>query len=99
MATVDVDAGRAQRFGPVSGQEQRRRHGRDTQALAEVIMIRQHDAGAGSRAGLLGSLVTKAWGFASPRIQATSVRPTPRPPSSPAPRSLPCDTPSPNDAA
>jgi hypothetical protein len=94
---VDVHDGPDQRCGPGLGQGQR--PGGDTKPLAQVIMIRQHDAGAEPRVGLLGSLVTKAWGFASPRTQATSVRPTPRPPSSPAPRSVPRSTPSPNDAA
>ena len=41
------------------------------------------------RTGLIGSLVTMARVFASPRAQATSVRSTPRPPSSPAPLSRP----------
>ncbi len=50
------------------------------------------------RNGILGSLVTVARVFASPRPQATPVRTTPRPPSSPAP--LPFPTPRvPTDAA
>jgi len=57
--------------------------GRDN--LAEVIMIRP---GRSHRTGLIGLLVTLARVFASPRSQATSVRSTPRPPSSPAPLSL-----------
>jgi hypothetical protein len=86
MATVDEQVHHAGR-GP--GTE--RHHGRDS--LAEVIMIRRPGA---HRAGLLGSLVTRARVFASPRPQATSARFTPRPPSSPAPRYSPH---TPNDAA
>jgi hypothetical protein len=96
MATVDEQvhhAGRGPRSGPGAG----RHHGRDTQSLAEVIMIRrpgQH------RAGLLGSLVTRARVFASSRFQATAVRSTPHPPSSPAPRATLTASPlTPNDAA
>ncbi|HWF16595.1 MAG TPA: hypothetical protein VG244_10480 [Acidimicrobiales bacterium] len=74
MATVDQHIGHTGEDCPAVG----RRHGRES--LAEVVMIRP------ARSGLLGSLVTKARGFASPRLQATPVRSTPRRPSSPAPR-------------
>jgi hypothetical protein len=83
-------AGRVHRSGSGSG----RHHGRGF--LAEVIMIRQPGA---PRAGMLGSLVTKARVFASPRTQATSVRSTPHPPSSPALRLLNHRPHTPNDAA
>jgi hypothetical protein len=81
MATVEKQVHHAVR-GHRSGTGTGRHHGRDS--LAEVIMIRQPSARP-PRAGLIGSLVTKARVFASPRVQATSVRSTPRPPSSPAP--------------
>jgi hypothetical protein len=87
---VQHHAVRDHRSGPGSG----RHHGRDY--LAEIIMIRQPSA---PRAGLLGSLVTKARVFASPRTQATSVRSTPHPPSSPALRLLSNRSHTPNDAA
>ena len=94
MATVDQtmhNAGRDHRSVPAAG----RRHGREH--LAEVIMIRPP---ARVRPGLLGSLVTMAREFASSRPQATSVRTTPRPPSSPVPRFLAQPQPqSPDDAA
>ena len=67
--------------------------GQDT--LAEVIMIRPARS---HRTGLIGSLVTKAREFASPRAQATSVRSTPRRPSSPASLSF-TPPPVPHDAA
>ena len=51
-----------------------------------------------ARRGLLGSLVTKARVFASPRLQAAPVRSTPHPPSSPAPLSIVTSR-APNDAA
>jgi len=92
MATVDHrvhHAGRGLRSSPDAG----RRHGRDS--LAEVIMIRPVRP---ARAGLIGSLVTMARVFASPRAQAASARPTPRPPSSPAPLTL-LSAPAPTDAA
>ena len=92
MATVDrhMDhSGRDLRSTPGAG-----RH-RGQEALAEVIMIRPVRS---HRTGLLGSLVTMARVFASPRAQATSVRSTPRPPSSPA--LLPFTPPrAPHDAA
>ena len=83
------NAGRDHRSGPAAGHH----HGRDH--LAEVIMIRLPGP---ERSGLLGSLVTMAREFASSRPQATPVRPTPRPPSSPVLRPF---TPpgTPNDAA
>src|SRR5580692_12105565 len=80
MATVDQHMGHTggdSRSGPGAG----RRHGRDS--LAEVISIRPERS---HRSGFLGSLVTMARGLASPRAQATSVRPTPHRPPSPAPR-------------
>jgi hypothetical protein len=93
MATVGDQVHHAGRGHP-SGSASARHHGRDY--LAEVIMIRQRSA---PRAGFLGSLVTKARVFAFPRTQATSVRFTPHPPSSPALR-LPSHGPhAPNDAA
>ena len=92
MATVEQHVphtGRESRSAPTSG----RHHGRDP--LAEVIMIRSHRAHSSGR---FGSLVTEAREFASPRNQATSVRFTPHPPSSPDPRSS-TPPPAPNDAA
>ena len=92
MAIVDqtMHPGRALRSSP---RTELCHHGREN--LAEVIMIRPPRP---ERTGLLGSLVTKARVFASPRLQATSVRSTPHPPSSPAP--LKILTPrAPNDAA
>jgi hypothetical protein len=92
MAIVDqsMHTGRALRS---SSRADDCHHGREN--LAEVIMIRPPRPG---RAGLLGSLVTMARVFASPRVQAAPVRSTPHPPSSPAPRLF--RTPqSPNDAA
>ena len=83
-------AGRGHRSGSGSG----RHHGRDF--LAEVIMIRQSGA---PRAGVFGLLVTKARVFASPRTQATSVRFTPHPPSSPAVRLFNHCPHTPNNAA
>ena len=69
------------------------RRGQDS--LAEVITIRPERS---HRTGFLGSLITMARVFASPRVQATPVRSTPHPPSSPA--SLSIVTPqAPNDAA
>ncbi len=68
-------------------------HGREN--LAEVIMIRPPRP---THSGLLGSLVTMARVFASPRVQAASVRSTPHPPSSPAPLVFRIPQ-SPNDAA
>ncbi|HWD54160.1 MAG TPA: hypothetical protein VG346_03520 [Acidimicrobiales bacterium] len=92
MATVDQrdqHMSHAGGYGPAG----ERRHGRDIQA--EVIMIRPERS---HRPGLLGSLVTMAArGVASRRVQATSVRSTPRRPSSPAPR--PAAPPFPHDAA
>ena len=78
MATVDriMDHTRREdRSTPGAG-----RH-RGQEALAEVIVIRPVRS---HRNGLLGSLVTMARVFASPRVQAAPVRTTPRPPSSPA---------------
>jgi hypothetical protein len=69
-------------------------HGRGN--LAEVIMIRTPQPT--TRSGLFGSLVTMARVFASPRVQATPVRSTPHPPSSPASLSL-VTSQAPNDAA
>jgi hypothetical protein len=87
MATVDQHMGMSHNGDDhVAGH---RRHGRDT--LAEVIMIRP------ARSGLFGSLVTMARGIASPRVQATPVRSTPRRPSSPASR--PTTPQFPHDAA
>ena len=79
MATVDLQvhhAGRGPRSSPVAG----RHHGQGS--LAEVIVIHPERHSA----GLFGSLVTMARVFASLRPQATPVRSTPRPPTSPAPR-------------
>jgi hypothetical protein len=67
--------GRELRSGPDAG----RQSGQGD--LAEVITIRPVRS---ARAGFIGSLITKARVFVSPRVQATSVRSTPRPPSSPA---------------
>jgi hypothetical protein len=78
MATVDQDidhSGRDLRSGPDAD----RHRGQDN--LAEVIMIRPARS---HRPGFIGSLVTMARVFVSPRAQATPVRSTPRPPSSPA---------------
>src|SRR5580700_4673577 len=97
MATVDQHMGHAggdYRSGPGAGH---RRHGRDT--LAEVISIRTETPERSHRSGLIGSLVTMAGGFASPRVQAASVRSTPRRPSSPAPRPRPSAPQFPYDAA
>ena len=81
--------GREPRSTPGAGRHRGQEH------LAEVIMIRPVRS---HRAGLIGSLVTMARVFASPRAQATPVRSTPRPPSSPAP--LPLTPPRvPHDAA
>jgi hypothetical protein len=85
MATVDVDVStfgtrRDYRPGPTGDGH----HGQGD--LAEVIDIRPRRS---HRFGFLGSWVTTARVFASPRTsQATSVRP-PRPPSSPALRHHP----------
>jgi hypothetical protein len=92
MAIVDqsMHTGRALRS---SSRADDCHHGREN--LAEVIMIRTPQP---TRSGFLGSLVTMARVFASPRVQATPVRSTPHPPSSPA--SLSIVTPrAPNDAA
>jgi hypothetical protein len=91
MATVDqhMDMGMGTNHNGEDHVAGRRRHGRDT--LAEVIMIRP------VRSGLFGSLVTMARGIASPRLQATPVRSTPRRPSSPALR--PTTPQFPHDAA
>ena len=82
MATVDQHLGHPRRDNP-SSTAAGRHHGQDD--LAEVIMIRPERS---RRPGLIGSLVTIARVFASPRAQAAPVRSTPRPPSSPAPLSL-----------
>jgi hypothetical protein len=89
MATVEYmgHTGEDYRSGP----DAERRYGRDT--LAEVIVIRP------VRPGLFGSLVTKARGIASLRVQAAPVRSTPRRPSSPAPRPRPTTPQFPHDAA
>jgi len=92
MATVDRHTDHTRRdlrSGPGAG----RRRGQDS--LAEVIMIRPAHA---HRNGLIGSLVTMARVFASSRAQATSVRSTPRPPSSPA-SLTPIAPPAPSDTA
>jgi len=70
-----------------------RHHDRDPHSLAEVVVIRPYRS-----PGLLGSLVTLARDLASPRTQAASARPTPRPPSSPAVLSM-VPTAVPDDAA
>ena len=78
MATVDPHTdhkGREVRSTPGPGRY------RGQAALAEVITIRPVRS---HRSGLLGSLVTMARVFASPRAQAAPVRITPRPPTSPA---------------
>jgi hypothetical protein len=83
MATVNQHRDRRGR-DPRSRPAADRHRGQDT--LAEVIMIRPARS---YPTGLVGLLVTMARAFASPRAQATSVRSTPRPPSSPAPLSYP----------
>jgi len=92
MATVDqsMHTGRALRS---SSRADECHHGRES--LAEVIMIWTPPP---ARSGLLGSLVTMARVFASPRLQSTPVRSTPHPPSSPAPLSIVTPQ-APNDAA
>ena len=78
MATLDPytdHAAREFRSTPAAG-----RH-RGQATLAEVITIRPVRS---HRSGLLGSLVTMARVFVSPRAQAAPVRITPRPPTSPA---------------
>ena len=92
MATVERQLGRTERgVHPRSGGPSHR--GQD--ALAEVVVIRPERA---PRRRWLGSLVTTARDIMSPRAQATSARPSPRPPSSPAPRSA-VSPPPPRDAA
>jgi hypothetical protein len=70
------------------------RHHLGHEALAEVIVIRPARP---PRTGILGPLVTMARVFASLRHQATPVRSTPRPPSSPV--LLPFMPRTPHDAA
>jgi len=83
MATVDQHWDRKGR-DPRSRPAADRHRGQDT--LAEVVMIRPARS---HHTGLIGLLVIMARAFVSPRAQATSVRSTPRPPSSPAPLFFP----------